>query len=132
MKRVVICGSRRFKDEIRDFAAKLRDEKVIVCEPLLADIDWEKEYEENPERALLMATGLNKRHLASIEMTDIVFIFNRGGYIGVSTAFELGYARRAHKSIWFLEVPSVNELWERDEAERVVDRPSDIAHFLRD
>jgi hypothetical protein len=132
MKRVVICGSRRFRDEIRDFAAKLRDEKVIVCEPLLADIDWEQEYKENPERALLMATGLNKRHLASIEMADIVFIFNRGGYIGVSTAFELGYARRAHKSIWFLEVPPVDELWERDEVEKILDRPSDVAHFLRD
>jgi hypothetical protein len=81
MKRVVICGSRRFKDEIRDFAAKLRDEKVIVCEPLLADIDCVLESAQSPKRAQLMASGLSKRHADAIRMADVVFIFNRNSYI---------------------------------------------------
>ncbi|MFA6437488.1 MAG: hypothetical protein WC242_00485 [Candidatus Paceibacterota bacterium] len=132
MKRVVICGSRRFEDEIKDFAAKLRDEGVIVHTPLLADIDCVLESAQSPKRAQLMASGLSKRLTDAIRMADIVFIFNKDGYIGVSTAFAIGYAQRGDTPVWFLEDPPNNELWQRDESEMVLNNPQDVAHFLKD
>ena len=34
---------------------------------------------------------------------DAIFVFNKGGYIGVSTNLEIGYAAALHKRIFFFE-----------------------------
>ena len=98
----------------------------------MADIKWEKEIGEDAQRANLMASGLSKRHLDLIRMTDVVFIYNRKGYVGLSTVFEMGFARALNKPVWALEDPPHHELWERDEVERVVSDPKQLVNWLMD
>jgi hypothetical protein len=102
-KIVCFCGSSRFIDH---FA-------VLQWE-------WEKEgwislglhllpqgYKTNVPDHLAEAEGVNKKmdelHRRKIDMADLVFIINVGGYIGESTKGELEYARQNGKTIRFLE-----------------------------
>jgi hypothetical protein len=101
MRSVVICGSRRYKEGIRKFAAKLRAKGTLVYEPIL-----------NTNRAIdtLPADlkkygflGLTWHHFEFIRKADAVFIYNKDGYIGVSVTMELGAAAILGKPIYALE-----------------------------
>ncbi len=101
MKTVVICGSRRFKPEIRKFAEELKKKGVTVYEPYLhsGQQEWEnlsKEYKE------FIALGLTHDHFYKIRMADVVFLFNKDGYSGNSTTLEIGYAVAKNKPIYAL------------------------------
>lgn len=101
MKSVVICGSRRFKPEIREFAKKLRDKGVVVFEPYLhsGQQEWENlsiDYKK------FVALGLTHDHFYKIRMADVVFLYNKNGYSGPSTTLELGYAVAKGKPIYAL------------------------------
>ena len=50
-------------------------------------------------------TQLDELHKRKIDLADQVLILNVGGYIGESTRSELEYARKAGKTIRFLEEP---------------------------
>lgn len=101
MKSVVICGSRRFKSEIREFAAKLRALNVIVFEPYLHS--GQKEWEElSEEYRRFIALGLTHDHFYKIRMADVVFIYNKDGYSGNSTTLEIGFAMALGKPIYAL------------------------------
>jgi nucleoside 2-deoxyribosyltransferase len=101
MKSVVLCGSRRFKPEIREFAAKLKNLGVTVYEPYLhsGGKEWEKFSEEYKR---FIALGLTHDHFYKIKMADVVFIYNKNGYSGVSTTLEIGYAMALGKPIYAL------------------------------
>lgn len=100
MKSVVICGSRRFKKEILDFAAKLKRAGVIVYLPFL---NTDKRINELPENFKNFAfTGLTLHHFSLIRKADAVFIYNKGGYIGTSTTLEIGFATALGKPIYIL------------------------------
>ena len=101
MRSVVICGSRRFKPEIREFAKKLKEEGVLVYEPYL--------YEESDEGNQLsqeykdfVALGLTHNHFYKIRMAEVVFVYNKDGYIGNSTTLEIGFAVALGKPIYAL------------------------------
>lgn len=99
MKSVTICGSRRFRPEIREFARVLKEKGVIVYEPYLhsGQDEWEKlpgEYKN------FVALGLTHDHFYKIQMGDVVFVFNKGGYAGNSTTLEIGYAVALGKPIY--------------------------------
>ena len=49
-----------------------------------------------------IALGLIHDHFYKIDMADVVFIFNKGGYIGNSTTLEIGYAVAARKPLYAL------------------------------
>jgi len=46
---------------------------------------------------------LDELHLRKIDISDEVFIINKGGYIGKSTQNEIDYAFEQGKEVWFLE-----------------------------
>ena len=101
MRSVVICGSRRFKPEIREFAKKLKEKGVLVYEPYL--------YEESDEGNQLsqeykdfVALGLTHNHFYKISMAEVVFVYNKDGYIGNSTTLEIGFAVALGKPIYAL------------------------------
>jgi len=48
---------------------------------------------------------LENIHLNTIEKADIIYVCDVDGYIGFSTAFEIGYALRMGHTIYFLEEP---------------------------
>ncbi len=101
MKTVVLCGSRRFKPEIRKFAKELRDHGVIVYEPYLhsGQDEWEH---LSIDYKRFVALGLTHDHFYKIKMADIVFMFNKNGYLGNSSTLELGYAMALGKPIYAL------------------------------
>lgn len=101
MKAVCICGSRKFKSEIRKFEAGLIKAGVTVYSPYLHEgkNEWDKlslQYKK------FTALGLTHDHFYKIKMADVVFVYNKDGYSGVSTTLELGYAVALGKPIYAL------------------------------
>ncbi len=101
MKSVVICGSRRFKVEIGAFTKQLQNFGVIVYAPYLHEgkDEWEK---LSVDYKKFTALGLTHDHFYKIQMADIVFIYNKDGYAGVSTTLEIGYSVALGKPIYAL------------------------------
>lgn len=101
MKSVVICGSRRFKPEIRKFASELVKLGVVVYAPYLHEgkTEWNK---LSPQYKKFIALGLTHDHFYKIKMADVVFIYNKDGYAGVSTTLELGCAVALEKPVYAL------------------------------
>jgi nucleoside 2-deoxyribosyltransferase len=101
MKTVVLCGSRRFKPEIREFGKKLKELGVVVFEPYLysGQDEWAKLSDDYKK---FVALGLTHDHFYKIRMADAVFVFNKDGYVGNSTTLEIGYAVAMGKPIYAL------------------------------
>lgn len=108
MKSVVICGSRRFKPEIREFAKQLKELGVVVYEPYLhsGQGEWEQ---LSPDYQRFIALGLTHDHFYKLKMADVVFVYNKDGYSGNSTTLELGCAVALGKPIYAL-CPDSTEL----------------------
>ncbi len=102
MKSIVICGSRRFKDEVKKFGAELEKLGVDVYAPHHhsgQDV-WEK---FSPDFQKFIALGLTYDHFQKIRLADAVFIYNKGGYVGPSTTLEIGFAVALSKPVYALE-----------------------------
>ena len=101
MKTVVICGSRRFKLEMRKFASKLKKLGVTVYEPYLhsGKEEWNGLSDAYKK---FVALGLTHDHFYKIRMADVVYVYNKDGYSGNSTTLELGYAVALGKPIFAL------------------------------
>lgn len=99
--KIVICGSRRFFDEIREVAQKLRDNGHIVFEPILNRNESIIDLPSDLKRYAFL--GLTHHHLDSIRKADVCLIFNKGGYIGNSVTLELGFAIACGLPIYALE-----------------------------
>ncbi len=99
MKSVVICGSRRFTEQIRAFANELKDKGIVVYEPYLhsGGEEWShmSDYYKN-----FVLLGLTHDHFYKIRLADIVYIYNQNDYIGTSTTLELGFAVALGKPIY--------------------------------
>lgn len=108
MKSVVICGSRSFKPEIREFAKQLKELGVVVYEPYLhsGQGEWEQ---LSSDYQRFIALGLTHDHFYKIKMADAVFVYNKDGYSGNSTTLELGCAVALGKPIYAL-CPDPQEL----------------------
>ena len=109
MKSVVICGSQRYKEEIKGFAQKLRKLGVTVV--------FEPNFER--QRAKMLTKAENERlksksyrdrvpalvheHFDRIRKADVCYIYNKEGYLGVNTTLELGFAHGKNMIIYALE-----------------------------
>ena len=90
---VCICGSTRFRDEMRAANRELTFAGVIVVAPGEAD-----EVVTNEQKAALDAL-----HLRKIDLADRVLVVNPGGYIGESTSREIAYAHATSKPVSFTD-----------------------------
>jgi nucleoside 2-deoxyribosyltransferase len=101
MKSVVLCGSRRFKEEIFAFADQLRAAGVVVYAPYLhsGQDEWQT---MSPDFQRFCALGLTHDHFYKIHMADVVFVYNKDGYAGNSTTLEIGYAVALGKPMYAL------------------------------
>jgi nucleoside 2-deoxyribosyltransferase len=102
MKSVVICGSRRFKPEVKEFSEKLKKLGVIVYAPYLHEGKDEWEHLSDDYKRFV-ALGLTHDHFYKMKMADVVFIYNKDGYCGPSTTMEIGAAAALNKPIYALE-----------------------------
>lgn len=130
MKSVVICGSNRFAPEMREFAKNLKVLGVMVYEPHLYRASggaWEeiKEFDKK-----FVAAGLTQDHFYKMRMADIVYIFNKDGYAGVSVNMEIGYAAALNKPIFVFEEAD-EELCRKVLFSRVVKTPEELVEYLK-
>jgi len=103
MKSVVICGSRKFKQEIREFAAFLKHAGVVVFEPILFDSAEDASVSVSEQTKYLRRCGVTLHHFVQIRKADFCFVYNKGGYIGVSTTLEMGFSACRGMPIYVLE-----------------------------
>ena len=100
MKSVCICGSKRYTKEIRAFTAALIKAGVVVFEPILNQDPKIRELPDNLKRFAFL--GLTHHHFSFLRKADVVFMFNKDGYLGNSGTMELGFAEALGKPIYAL------------------------------
>jgi hypothetical protein len=129
MKTVVMCGSRRFKPEIREFAKRLKKFGVVVYEPYLhsGQDEWEKLSDDYKK---FVALGLTHDHFYKIQMADVVFVYNKDGYAGNSTTLEIEYAVALGKSIYALSGDN-KELCHHVLFREIISSPTELAKRLK-
>ena len=76
-----MCGSRRFKPQMREFAQRLKESGVVVFEPYLhsGQDEWQGLSDDYKK---FVALGLTHDHFYKIRMADVVFVYNKDGYVG--------------------------------------------------
>ncbi|PIP23777.1 MAG: hypothetical protein COX36_01415 [Candidatus Nealsonbacteria bacterium CG23_combo_of_CG06-09_8_20_14_all_38_19] len=128
MKSVVICGSRRFKPEIREFTKKLKELGAVVYEPYLhqGQDEWARLSDDYKKFVIL---GLTHDHFYKIKMADVVFVYNKDGYSGCSTTLEIGYAVALGKPIYALSADE--ELSRHILFREIIQIPEELAKRLQ-
>lgn len=140
MKSVVICGSQRYKEKIKNFAEKLRKLGVpIVFEP-----NFERQRKAmltKKEKERLKSRSYRERvpamvheHFDRIRKADICYVYNKSGYLGVNTTLELGFAHGKNMVIYALEpekdVEDGGEICRDILFTEIVDTPEDLVKRL--
>lgn len=109
-KIVTLCGSTKFKKEFLEVQKKLTLLGYIVISVGLFGHSGDSEVWENMDEGTLTKTKsmLDDMHKRKIDLSDMIYVINVGGYIGESTRSEIEYAKSTGKEVHYLE--SVNTL----------------------
>lgn len=109
-KIVTLCGSTKFKKEFLEVQKKLTLLGYIVISVGLFGHSGDSEVWENMDEGTLTKTKsmLDDMHKRKIDLSDMIYVINVGGYIGESTRSEIEYAISTGKEVHYLE--SVNTL----------------------
>ena len=109
-KIVTLCGSTKFKKEFLEIQKKLTLLGYIVISVGLFGHSGDNEVWENMDEGALTKTKsmLDDMHKRKIDLSDMIYVINVGGYIGESTRSEIEYAISTGKEVHYLE--SVNTL----------------------
>lgn len=99
MKKVILCGSVRFRDQIASTMEALR---AIGLEPLFPNLNPEA---GNRDQAIDTAHKhrLALEHFQAADEADAAYFLLPGGYIGNSLKIELGYVVARDLPIYFSE-----------------------------
>lgn len=103
-KVVTLCGSTKFKEDFMRIQRELTLKGYIVLSVGIfghADGEYCKVITPDVKRML------DDMHKRKIDMADIVYVINRDGYIGKSTANEIKYATSKGKPIRYMELPEM-------------------------
>lgn len=142
MRSVVICSSMRFRDEIESFTKKLGSFRVgIVLEPdfrRLSEATIRKEEAERlkEDKYRESVPGFVLSHLwKKIAPTDVVYIYNKNGYIGHNTLGELFFAAGKEKFICahderMMVDGKVREICAEILVNRIVQDPKELSELL--
>lgn len=92
---ITICGSTRFKDEIIKAVGELTHAGWLVFPVGVTDksrvIDEAKK------------VMLDDIHQQKIRLSDAIYVINKDGYIGKSTAYEIRYAKLWKRDVYYME-----------------------------
>lgn len=129
MKSVVVCGSKRHKDEIATFCRELEKLGGLVFEPSFK--------EPIPESALIHSEyvtskvfkGLTLEHFDWVRKTEVCFVFNKDDYAGISVAMEMAYATALGKPIFALS-PKTGDPCRDAPIDKIVATPEALAALL--
>lgn len=100
-KVVTYCGSKRFRLLMQQHAmeAMAKDQNLLVLLPDWWDVKTEPGFVDMPGVAWRRKMLISER----------VFVFNCGGYIGDDTAADIGAARLSKKPVEYLEPSNVQQ-----------------------
>lgn len=109
-KIVTLCGSTKFKKEFLEIQKKLTLLGYVVISVGLFGHSGDNEVWENMDEGALTKTKsmLDDMYKRKIDLSDMIYVINVGGYIGESTRSEIEYAISTGKEVHYLE--SVNTL----------------------
>ena len=96
---VTLCGSTRFKEDFLEAQEVLTLAGYIVLSVgLFGHADNKYGSRSAPE----VKEMLDDMHKRKIDMSDSIYVINRGGYIGESTRSEIDYAIRTGKQVDYM------------------------------
>lgn len=95
---VTLCGSTRFKDEfIRAQKEWTLRGYIVLSVGLFGHSGDNEVWSEGTKQQL------DDMHKAKIEMSNAIYVINKGGYIGESTRSEIEWATELGKEIYYME-----------------------------
>lgn len=95
MKVITVCGSYKFKKEIKEITEKM----ALKGNCMITPIDLTKQDKDSyTEDDILM---LGKIHKEKIKLSDAILVVNVNEYIGNSTKSEIEYAKSLNKEILY-------------------------------
>ena len=97
-KVITLCGSTKFKDEFLREQKRLSLEGNIVISVGLFGHSGDDEVWTDGKKEML-----DDMHRRKIDMSDEIFVINKGGYIGSSTRGEIEYAIQTGKKVSYME-----------------------------
>ena len=96
MKVITLCGSLKFQRDMMIVAEKLALEGNCILTPVFPILEDNKKTEEQ-------IIKLKESHFKRIELSDAIYVINKGNYLGESTKMEIEYAKKLGKEIIYLE-----------------------------
>lgn len=103
MKKITICSSIKFKDQIVQ-AYQLMEKAGI--EPLFPELKSNFINNPTPNQKLQLA----QNHFDKIKESNAVYFITQNGYMGTSCKLELGYSIALGKPIYFSELTNDDAL----------------------
>lgn len=95
MKVITVCGSYKFKNEIKQITEMM----ALKGNCMITPIDLTKQNKDAyTEEQILM---LGKMHKEKIKLSDAILVVNVNGYIGDSTKSEIEFAKSLNKEILY-------------------------------
>jgi len=129
MKSVVVCGSKRYKDEIAVFCKELEKLGALVFEPSFRQPIAETERIHSEYVTAKVFKGLTLEHFDWIRKSEVCFVYNKDDYASVSVTLEMAYASTLGKPIFALSAKTGDPC--RDVLiDRVVATPKELAALL--
>ena len=95
---ITFCRSTRFKEQFLETQKRLSLEGNIVISVGLFGHSVDDEVWTEGTKEML-----DDMHKRKIDMADVIYIINVGGYIGESTRSEIEYAIQNGKEVFYLE-----------------------------
>lgn len=108
MRTIVICASKRLREEVSAFCDALEEACVVVFRPNINSPIGEDRQFGSDHVTRMVFKGLTLEHFEMIRKADVCFVYNKGGYVGVSVSLEMGFAAALGKPIYALE-PSTGD-----------------------
>jgi N-dimethylarginine dimethylaminohydrolase len=102
MKSVVVCGSKRYKDEIAQFCAELEKAGILVFEPSFSEAMPEDVFIHSAYVTSKLFKGLTLEHFDWIRKAEVCYVYNKDDYVGASVTMEMAYASALGKPIFAL------------------------------
>jgi hypothetical protein len=102
MKSVVICGSKRYFNDIAAFTKELRALDVLVFEPSFNEQIFESGTYHSDYVTHKLFKGLTLEHFDWIRKAEVCFVYNKDDYAGISVTLEMAYACALGKPVFAL------------------------------
>lgn len=95
-KVITLCGSTRFKDDFE----RVNRELTLLGNIVISVGAFGHAGDNFTDEQKVMLDDIHKR---KIDMSDAIYVINKGGYIGSSTRSEIKYAIAHGKQVIFME-----------------------------